>query len=34
MKLFPDRIVESIYYDTIDFKYFYLSEEGVTPRLK
>ena len=33
-KLFPDRIVESIYFDTHDFKFFNLSEEGITPRFK
>ena len=33
-KIFPDRIVESLYYDTNDFKFFDLSEEGVTPRIK
>tara|TARA_B100000963_G_scaffold352627_1_gene366099 strand:+ start:911 stop:1522 length:612 start_codon:yes stop_codon:yes gene_type:complete len=33
-KLFPDRIVESIYFDTKDFQFFNLSEEGVTPRFK
>jgi len=33
-KIFPDRIVESLYYDTNDFKFFHLSEEGVTPRIK
>ena len=32
--LFPDRIVESIYFDTNDLKFFNLSEEGVTPRKK
>ena len=32
--LFPDRIVESIYFDTNDFKFFNLSEEGITPRKK
>jgi hypothetical protein len=32
--LFPDRVVESIYFDTKDLKFFNLSEEGVTPRLK
>ena len=33
-KLFPDRTVESIYFDTNDFQFFHLSEEGVTPRFK
>ena len=33
-KLFPDRIVESIYFDTKDLQFFNLSEEGVTPRFK
>lgn len=33
-KIFPDRIVESIYFDTKDFQFFSLSEEGVTPRFK
>ena len=32
--LFPDRTVESIYFDTNDFQFFHLSEEGVTPRFK
>ena len=32
--LFPDRIVESVYYDTKNLLFFNLSEEGVTPRLK
>ena len=32
--LFPNRIVESIYFDTDDLKFFNLSEEGVTPRIK
>ncbi len=32
--LYPDRIVESIYFDTHDLQFFNLSEEGVTPRLK
>lgn len=32
--LFPDRIVESIYYDTKDLYFFNMSEEGVTPRAK
>ena len=32
--LYPDRIVESIYFDTRDLQFFNLSEEGVTPRLK
>ena len=30
--LFPDRIVESIYYDTKNLLFHNLSEEGVTPR--
>ena len=34
VKIFPDRIIESIYFDTNDLKFFNLSEEGVTPRLK
>ncbi len=33
-KLFPDRIVESVYFDTEDLQFFNLSEEGITPRLK
>ena len=33
-KLFPDRIVESVYFDTEDLQFFNLSEEGVTPRFK
>ena len=33
-KIFPDRIVESIYFDTSEFKFFHLSEEGLTPRIK
>ena len=33
-KIFPDRIVESIYFDTKDLQFFSLSEEGVTPRFK
>ena len=33
-KLFPDRIVESVYFDTKDLQFFNLSEEGVTPRFK
>ena len=33
-KIFPDRIVESIYFDTKDLQFFCLSEEGVTPRFK
>ena len=32
--LFPDRIVESIYYDTKNLLFHNLSEEGVTPRSK
>jgi len=32
--LFPDRYVESIYYDTKDLLFFNLSEEGITPRKK
>lgn len=32
--LYPDRIVESIYFDTNDLDFFNLSEEGVTPRIK
>ena len=31
---FPSRIVKSIYFDTHDLKYFYDSEEGITPRIK
>ena len=31
---FPPRIVKSIYFDTHDLKYFYDSEEGITPRIK
>ena len=33
-KIFPDRVVESIYFDTKDLQFFSLSEEGVTPRFK
>lgn len=33
-KIFPDRIVESIYFDTKDLQFFSLSEEGLTPRFK
>ena len=33
-KLFPDRIVESVYFDTKDLQFFNLSEEGITPRFK
>ena len=33
-KIFPDRIVESIYFDTQDLQFFNLSEEGITPRFK
>ncbi len=33
-KIFSDRIVESIYFDTKDLQFFSLSEEGVTPRFK
>jgi hypothetical protein len=33
-KIFPDRIVESIYFDTEDLQFFNLSEEGITPRFK
>ena len=33
-RLFPDRVIESIYFDTVDLKFFRLSEEGITPRLK
>ena len=33
-KIFPDRIVESVYFDTKDLQFFNLSEEGITPRFK
>ena len=33
-KLYPDRIIESLYFDTKKLDFFNLSEEGVTPRLK
>ena len=33
-KLFPDRVVESVYFDTKDLQFFNLSEEGITPRFK
>ena len=33
-KLYPDRTVESIYFDTKDLNFFNLSEEGITPRIK
>ena len=33
-KIFPDRVVESIYFDTDDLQFFNLSEEGITPRFK
>lgn len=32
--LYPDRIVESVYFDTKDLDFFNLSEEGITPRIK
>jgi len=32
--LYPERIVESIYFDTKDLQFFNLSEEGITPRVK
>ena len=32
--LFPDRIVESVFFDTKDLRLFSLSEEGITPRIK
>ena len=32
--LFPDRTVESVYFDTKDLKLFSLSEEGITQELK
>lgn len=33
-KLYPDRIISTIYYDTNDFKFFSDSEEGLYPRIK
>ena len=33
-KLYPDRIIESLYFDKKKLDFFNLSEEGVTPRLK
>ena len=33
-KIFPDRLVESVYFDTKNFHFFSLSEEGLTPRTK
>ena len=33
-KIYPNRIVNSTYFDTNNFKFFSLSEEGVTPRIK
>jgi len=32
--LFPERRVESVYFDTVDFEYFRDSEEGLLPRYK
>lgn len=34
VKEFNDRNITSIYYDTDSFKYYYDSEEGLTPRKK
>jgi len=33
-KSYPERTITSIYYDTIDLRYFYDSEEGICPRIK
>ena len=33
-KLYPERTIASIYYDTSDLRYFYDSEEGICPRIK
>ena len=33
-KIYEDRAINSIYFDTIDLKFFNQSEEGITPRLK
>jgi len=33
-ELYPQREITSIYFDTNDFKYFYLSQEGILPRKK
>lgn len=33
-KIFEDRIVSSIYFDTRDYKFFNESEEGLIPRMK
>ena len=32
--LYPNRTIHSIYFDTIDLRYFQNSEEGITPRKK
>ena len=32
--LHKERIINSIYFDTNDYKFFYQSEEGITPRFK
>jgi len=34
VKLYPQRIIDSIYFDTINYDYFYDSEEGQVPRKK
>ena len=33
-ELHPERIIKSIYFDTINYSYFIDSEEGKTPRKK
>ena len=33
-KIYQSRIINSIYFDTSDLKYFTMSEEGITPRKK
>lgn len=33
-KLFPSRIINSIYFDTINLDFFHDSEEGISPRKK
>ena len=33
-KLYPSRIINSIYFDTINLDFFHDSEEGISPRKK
>ena len=33
-KLFPSRIINSIYFDTVSLNFFHDSEEGISPRKK